>query len=83
VLADALGAAGGAPALAHEADEARLPVAQRRRGLAQHDGLGAGAAHPAEHGAVGADQRLGARLGRGRPLAAHHGGEGERFTLLP
>src|SRR5260370_446782 len=40
------------------------------------------AAAPAHDAAVGPDQRLRARLRRGRPLAAHHGGEGEGLAPL-
>src|SRR2546427_4587234 len=46
-----------------------------RSRLAHDGGLGAGAPHPSRDGTVVADQRLGAWLGRCRPLAANRSEE--------
>src|SRR5262249_44119731 len=45
--------------------------------LPHDERLGAAPADPPGHRAVGPDQRLRSRLGRGRPLAADDGGQGE------
>src|SRR6266542_5621784 len=83
VRGDALGPARGRAALADQRDQARLAITERVQGLAHHDRLRARPAHPAGEAAVAADERLGARLGRGRTLAPDHGGQGERLAQLP
>ena len=83
VRSDALGPARDRAALADQRDQPRLAITERVQGLADHDRLRARPAHPAGEAPVAADERLGARLGRGRPLASDHGGQGERLAPLP
>jgi hypothetical protein len=62
-----------------DADQARLAVGQGAARRLLHRGPGAAAADPAHQGAIGADQRLGAGLGRRGCDRAHHGRQGERL----
>src|SRR6266571_1161209 len=64
-----------------DAQQPRLAVRQGLEGLLNHRGLRTTTPHPACQCAIGSDEGLGPRVGRGRSLAHHHRGECKRLAL--